>query len=211
MIKVYFFFFLAASFVFTASAQINQNQDQNFLNLNIFNTNSSPSSDAKDQAQRSNVPNNAAEASSNSFSALSTNKSLGAFSTGDATVDGYILDSATRHNLDPLLIFAQMSQESSFRKTAISHKGARGLMQLMPATAMRWGAKNIYNPKQNIEAGARYMRWLLDRYDGDVKLALAAYNAGEGAVKKHGNQIPPYAETRNYVTRIVAHYEKIRM
>jgi soluble lytic murein transglycosylase-like protein len=211
MIKVYFFFFLAASFVFTASAQVNQNQDQNLLNLNIFNSNSSPNADAKEQMPQSNLPNNAAGAASNSSSALSANKSLGAFSTGDAIVDGYILDSAARHNIDPLLIFAQMSQESSFRKTAVSHKGARGLMQLMPATAVRWGVKNIYNPQQNIEAGVRYMRWLLDRYNGDVKLALAAYNAGEGAVKKHGNKIPPYAETRNYVARIVAHYDRIRM
>jgi soluble lytic murein transglycosylase-like protein len=142
---------------------------------------------------------------------LPAGKSLGSFSTGNLTIDGYILESSTRHNVDPLLIFAQMSQESSFRLKATSHKGASGLMQLMPATAIRWGVKNIYNPQQNIEAGVKYMRWLLDRFNGDVKLALAAYNAGEGAVKKHGNQIPPYSETRNYVARISAHYDKIKM
>ncbi|HLM01960.1 MAG TPA: lytic transglycosylase domain-containing protein [Pyrinomonadaceae bacterium] len=139
------------------------------------------------------------------------NKSLGSFTTGDVVIDSYILDSSARHNIDPLLIFAQMSQESSFQKKATSHKGASGLMQLMPATAIRWGVKNIYNPKQNIEAGVKYMRWLLDKFNGDVKLALAAYNAGEGSVKKYGNKIPPYSETINYVKRISAHYDKIKM
>ncbi len=142
---------------------------------------------------------------------LVMNKSLGSFTTGNVVIDGYILESSARYNIDPLLIFAQMSQESSFRQKATSHKGASGLMQLMPATAARWGVKNIYNPKQNIEAGVKYMRWLLDRFGGDVKLALAAYNAGEGSVKKYGNQIPPYTETRNYVKRISEHYDKIKM
>jgi soluble lytic murein transglycosylase-like protein len=142
---------------------------------------------------------------------LLAGKSLGSFTTGSAVIDGYILESSVRHNIDPLLIFAQMSQESSFQKKATSPKGASGLMQLMPATAMRWGVKNIYNPKQNIEAGVKYMRWLLDLFGGDVKLALAAYNAGEGSVKKYGNKIPPYSETINYVKRISTHYGKIKM
>jgi soluble lytic murein transglycosylase-like protein len=142
---------------------------------------------------------------------LLAGKSLGSLTTGNAVIDGYILESSVRHNIDPLLIFAQMSQESSFQKKATSHKGASGLMQLMPATAMRWGVKNIYNPKQNIEAGVKYMRWLLDLFGGDVKLALAAYNAGEGSVKKYGNKIPPYSETVNYVKRITTHYDKIKL
>ena len=145
------------------------------------------------------------------YKELAANKSLGSFTTGNLTIDGYILDSSARHNIDPLLIFAQMSQESSFRKNATSRKGASGLMQLMPATAIRWGVRNIYNPQQNIEAGVKYMRWLLDKFDGDVKLALAAYNAGEGSVKKYGNKIPPYTETQNYVKRISTHYDKIKM
>jgi membrane-bound lytic murein transglycosylase MltF len=74
---------------------------------------------------------------------------------------------------------------------------------------MRWGVTNIYSPKQNIEAGVKYMRWLLDKFGGDVRLALAGYNAGEGAVKKYGNKIPPYRETRNYVARITANYERL--
>jgi Transglycosylase SLT domain len=132
------------------------------------------------------------------------------FTTGDAVVDGYITTSAARYGMDPLLIYAQMSQESGFKKKALSNKGASGLMQLMPPTARRFGVTNIYDPQQNIDAGIRYMRWLLDKFDGDVNLALAGYNAGEGAVMKYGNQIPPYNETQEYVRRITARYNSIR-
>jgi soluble lytic murein transglycosylase-like protein len=103
-----------------------------------------------------------------------------------------------------------MHQESSFKARAMSNKGARGLMQLMPPTASRFGVTNIWDPKQNIEGGARYMRFLLDLFSGDVRLALAGYNAGEGAVMKYGYQVPPYSETREYVRRIGARYSMIR-
>ena len=135
--------------------------------------------------------------------------SLGAFTTGDATIDSYIVDSSARYNIDPLLIYAQMHQESAFKLKATSYKGARGLMQLMPATAIRFGVTDIYNPKQNIEAGIKYMRWLLNKFGGDMALALAGYNAGEGAVMKYGNQIPPYRETQEYVRRISSRYNAI--
>lgn len=137
------------------------------------------------------------------------NKNLSGFTTGDATIDAYIVDSSLRYNIDPLLIYAQMHQESSFKLKAKSYKGASGLMQLMPATAVRLGVTDIYNPKQNIEGGVKYMRWLLDKFGGDVNLALAGYNAGEGAVMKYGNQIPPYRETQEYVRRITARYSSI--
>lgn len=136
--------------------------------------------------------------------------SLGEFTTGDDKIDSYITDSCLRYNIDPLLIYSQMHQESSFKLKATSYKGARGLMQLMPATAMRFGVTNIYDPKQNIEGGVKYMRWLMDTFGGDVSLALAGYNAGEGAVMKYGNQIPPYNETQEYVRRISARYASIR-
>jgi len=135
--------------------------------------------------------------------------SMGAFTTGDATIDSYITVSSARYRIDPLLIYAQMHQESGFKLKATSYKGARGLMQLMPGTAIRFGVTDIYNPKQNIEAGIRYMRWLLDKFGGNVTLALAGYNAGEGAVMKYGNQIPPYRETQEYVRRIGARYNSI--
>lgn len=135
---------------------------------------------------------------------------LSGFTTGDATVDSYILDSGRRNSVDPLLLYAIMHQESTFKPRAMSNKGARGLMQLMPGTAVRFGVTSIWDPKQNIEGGTRYMRFLLDKFDGDVQLALAGYNAGEGAVMKYGYRIPPYSETQEYVRRISRRYDLIR-
>ena len=140
---------------------------------------------------------------------MAAGNSMGAFTTGDAIIDSYIVDSSRRYKIDPLLIYAQMHQESGFKLKAMSYKGARGLMQLMPGTAIRFGVTDIYNPKQNIEAGIKYMRWLLDKFGGDISLALAGYNAGEGAVMKYGYQIPPYRETQEYVRRIGARYNSI--
>ena len=140
---------------------------------------------------------------------MSAGNNLGNFTTGDAVIDGYIVDSSKRYGIDPLLIYAQMHQESSFKLKATSYKGARGLMQLMPGTAARFGVSDIYNPKQNIEGGVKYMRWLLDTFGGDVVLALAGYNAGEGAVMKYGNRVPPYRETQEYVRRISARYNDV--
>ncbi len=131
------------------------------------------------------------------------------FTTGSPVIDSYIVDSSHRYGIDPLLIYSQMHQESSFKLHATSNKGASGLMQLMPATARRLGVTNIYEPKQNIEGGVKYMRMLLDMFGQDVNLALAGYNAGEGAVMRYGNQIPPFAETREYVRRISARYSSI--
>jgi soluble lytic murein transglycosylase-like protein len=135
---------------------------------------------------------------------------LDGFSTGDATIDRFIVDSGTRNGVDPVLLYAIMHRESSFKRGAVSPKGARGLMQLMPGTAARFGVSNIFDPRQNIEGGARYVRLLLDMFDGDVRLALAGYNAGEGAVLKYGRRVPPYAETQEYVRRISERYELMR-
>src|SRR5881227_1669887 len=135
---------------------------------------------------------------------------LRGYTTGSSEVDGYLLQSGTNNGVDPLLLYSVMHQESSFKSHAVSPKGARGLMQLMPGTAMRYGVTNIFDPRQNIEGGARYLRFLLNRFDGDVNLALAGYNAGEGAVEKYGWQIPPYAETQEYVRRISRRYSLIQ-
>lgn len=136
-------------------------------------------------------------------------KTLGTLSTGNPAIDDFIEEFSELYNVDPLLIYAQMNQESTFNGRAVSPKGAGGFMQLMPDTARRFGVTNVYNPKQNIKAGVKYMRWLLDKFNGDMRLALAGYNAGEGAVMKYGNKIPPYRETQNYVARIMTHYELI--
>lgn len=131
------------------------------------------------------------------------------FTTGNSLHDQYIVESSRKYGIDPLLIYAQMHQESAFKIKATSHKGASGLMQLMPATARRLGVTNIYDPRQNIEGGVKYMRMLLDMFGQDVTLALAGYNAGEGAVMKYGRNVPPYSETREYVRRISARYGSI--
>jgi len=134
---------------------------------------------------------------------------LKGFTTGVPDHDRFIVESSQRYRIDPLLIYAQMHQESSFKIRATSHKGASGLMQLMPATARRFGVTKIYDPQQNIDAGVKYMRWLLDTFNQDVRLALAGYNAGEGAVMKYGWNIPPYRETQEYVRRISSRYSMI--
>lgn len=144
------------------------------------------------------------------LTSMPMNPSLGGFTTGNSEVDNYIVESGKRNSVDPLLLYSIMHQESSFKPRAMSYKGARGLMQLMPPTALRFGVRNIWDPKQNIEGGARYMRFLLDLFDGDVRLALAGYNAGEGAVMKYGYKVPPYSETQEYVRRIGKRYSMIR-
>ena len=135
---------------------------------------------------------------------------LRGYTTGSSDVDGYLVQSGTKNGVDPLLLYSVMHQESSFKSHAVSPKGARGLMQLMPGTAMRYSVTNIFDPRQNIEGGARYLRFLLDRFEGNVNLALAGYNAGEGAVEKYGWQIPPYAETQEYVRRISRRYSLLQ-
>ena len=135
--------------------------------------------------------------------------SLDGFTTGDTRIDSYIAGSGRRHGVDPVLIYSIMHRESAFKRNAVSNKGARGLMQLMPATAARFGVRDIFDPAQNIDAGARYMRFLLDRFGGDVRLALAGYNAGEGADDKY-NGVPPYRETQEYVRRIGERYTMMR-
>ncbi|HAF23672.1 MAG TPA: lytic transglycosylase [Blastocatellia bacterium] len=141
---------------------------------------------------------------------IKVSNSLDRFTTGNAQVDSFIVDSGTRNSVDPLLIYSIMHQESTFKPRAMSNKGARGLMQLMPGTAQRFGVTSIWDPRQNIEGGARYVRFLLDLFQGDVNLALAGYNAGEGAVMKYGYRIPPYSETQEYVRRISRRYDLIR-
>jgi soluble lytic murein transglycosylase-like protein len=123
-------------------------------------------------------------------------------SAGAAQYSALIDEHATLNGVSPDLVRAVIQAESAFNPRARSHKGAMGLMQLMPATAADFGVLDAYDPGENIRAGVAYLKQLLDAYDGRVELALAAYNAGPGAVKKYGFTVPPYRETRDYVAKI---------
>jgi soluble lytic murein transglycosylase-like protein len=129
-----------------------------------------------------------------------------AWTTGSARIDGLIRLNARRYGIDSYLVYCVMNQESRFNAGATSPAGASGLMQLMPATAARYGVANIYDPAQNIMGGTHYLSDLLRLFGGRVDLALAGYNAGEGAVMKYGNRVPPYSETQNYVRTIGTRY-----
>ena len=123
--------------------------------------------------------------------------------------DGLIINAARKHNMDPALIKAVIKAESNFNHRAVSRKGARGLMQLMPATASSLQVQDSFHPENNIEGGVKYLRYLLNYFNGNLPLALAAYNAGENAVIRHGG-VPPYRETKEYIQRVFSYLDKFR-
>ena len=129
------------------------------------------------------------------------------WSTGSKGLDSLIRQNGNKHGVDPYLIFLVMEQESHFNTRVVSPKGARGLMQLMPGTAARFGVRRPHDPAQNVSGGTRYLKELLKRFNNRVDLVLASYNAGEGAVARFGNRVPPYRETRNYVKKISYRYK----
>ena len=130
-----------------------------------------------------------------------TGRNRPAMDMGRDGVEKLVREAANRHRVDPALVRAVIETESNWNPKAWSHKGAGGLMQLIPTTAQRYGAFDVFDPQQNIDAGVKHLKWLLERYNGNLDLALAAYNAGEGAVDRvHG--IPAYRETRNYVQKV---------
>jgi soluble lytic murein transglycosylase-like protein len=133
---------------------------------------------------------------------------IGSLSSGDpARFDDYIFSSSQRYGVDPALVRAVVKVESDFNEAARSNKGAQGLMQLMPDTARQHNVGNVYDPEENIEGGVQHLRLLLDRYQGDLPLTLAAYNAGVKAVEKHRG-IPPYSETKEYVRRVLSYLQR---
>jgi soluble lytic murein transglycosylase-like protein len=127
--------------------------------------------------------------------------------SGDRDLDLIIMRAGEREGVDPRLVHAVIWQESKYKNDAVSHVGAQGLMQLMPATAKRFGCENANDAESNVNAGVKYLRVLLKRFDGDVTLALAGYNAGEGNVDKYEG-VPPFGETQNYVRVITGRYGK---
>jgi soluble lytic murein transglycosylase-like protein len=167
-------------------------------------------------------PNNAASMRAARSAAAEVDQYLGHDSTQSATakivsanfrgptaspgdIDSAIEQAAARHNVDPNLVRAVVKVESNFNPNAVSRKGAMGLMQLMPSTARQLKVKDPFDPEQNVDAGVRQLKQLLESYDGDIKLTLAAYNAGAGAVARSSG-VPHYAETQNYVRRITNLY-----
>jgi len=131
--------------------------------------------------------------------------------TGPARKAGYdqVVEEVSRtHGLESALLHAVISVESSYNPKAVSSKGAAGLMQLMPQTAKRYGVADSFDPRQNLNGGARYLKDLLRMFNNDTSLALAAYNAGEHAVMKYGNRVPPYGETLQYVPRVLDYYQR---
>lgn len=135
--------------------------------------------------------------------------SLGGRAATGAAFDDLISSASGRYNVDPDLIRAVIKTESDFNSNARSNKGAMGLMQLMPDTARLHNVSDAFNPNENVDGGVRHLRLLLERYQGNLELSLAAYNAGAGAVEKHGG-IPPYNETREYVRKVLRFYDAFR-
>ncbi len=126
-----------------------------------------------------------------------------------AQIDALVGENAQSQDVDPALIKAIIANESGFNANATSNVGAQGLMQLMPGTAAGLGVTDAYDPAQNVAGGTKYIKGLLQRFNGDVRLAVAAYNAGPGAVEKYDG-VPPYAETQNYVQNVLSSYAKYR-
>ena len=118
-----------------------------------------------------------------------------------------VSDASTSFDLSPALLHAVITVESAYNHRAVSPAGAMGLMQLMPGTADRYGVRDAFDPRENIRGGCAYLRHLMGLFDGDLKLVLAAYNAGEGAVQKYNLSIPPYRETQDYVRKVLEHYQ----
>ena len=140
----------------------------------------------------------------------SSSKKARGWTTGNVRIDGLIKQSGVKYGVDPYLIFCVMEQESHFNARALSPKGARGLMQLMPGTSARFGIRRPSDPAQNIAGGTRYLKQLIGQFNGRIDLVLASYNAGEGAVMKFGRKVPPYRETRAYVKRISLRYRRAK-
>lgn len=209
MIKLFilvFFVIFSGVFSHTAIADIYEYIDE----AGITHYSDAPSNDNYVLILKSDQPANASASSNNpdsNLEVLANRHSTATLSSPQLLAQ--IEQSALNHQLSSELIHAVMHVESAYKVKAKSYKGAQGLMQLMPATASRLGVKNSYDPVQNIEGGAKYLKELLTLFNNDVTLALAAYNAGESAVIRYGNKIPPYKETQAYVPKVLNIYRAL--
>ena len=165
-----------------------------------------------DQKAKSTTVNHTARESANPFSVRIPSQVSRWSGTMFQRIQPYhqdIMQASGKYQMDPALVYAVISQESAGNPTVVSKSGAKGLMQLMDGTASELGVQNSFDPKQNIEGGTKYLRQQIDRFGGDLKLALAAYNAGPGAVSRYGG-IPPYKETTEYVDKVMAYYQEYK-
>ena len=137
-------------------------------------------------------------------------KSLVLKNIDNTSYDSIIMQHALTSGIDPMLVKAVMKAESNFNPRAVSHKGARGLMQLMPDTARLMKVDDPFDPEENIKGGTRYLKYLDDMFAGNLELILAGYNAGPGRVIEHNMNVPPYEETRTYIQRVKAYYHKLK-
>lgn len=135
--------------------------------------------------------------------------SSGAQKLNSASVQPFVSEAAAKYDLDPALIEAVIKQESAYDAGAQSHVGAQGLMQLMPETAKELGVENSFDPRQNVMGGAKYLRQLMDQFDGNLTKVIAGYNAGPGAVSHYGG-VPPYTETQDYVAKVLKNFEDLK-
>lgn len=151
----------------------------------------------------------AAPAASPAKISANTNKAIVA-SAKRKHFELYVQEAAKAFQIEAALLHAVITAESNYNARALSRKGAIGLMQLMPQTAKQYGITDPYDPGQNIRGGAQYLKYLLGLFNNDLQLVLAAYNAGENAVRRHGNRLPPYQETLRYVPKVLGYYQKYR-
>jgi len=160
--------------------------------------------EAETPAQSAGQPSD--ETGQTTESSVKSSETTGTVTSGNRVIDEVVMASSARHGVDPKLVFAVMRKESRFNPRARSGKNAMGLMQIVPATAHRFHKSNPRDIGQNVDCGVQYLRWLLERFSGDVRLALAGYNAGENTVIHCGYRVPNIRETKNYVNTIVAEY-----
>lgn len=184
-----------------------QSIERQFQSLSNF---SAPELDNDFQSILNSTMSSQSQKTSNDIQDKAFSASYGSKKLSNDELDPIIEKYAAKNNLDSAFVKALIKQESGFQPAVKSHCGAMGLMQLMPSTAASLGVDNAFDPEQNIEGGTKYLKGLMDRYQGNKELALAAYNAGSGAVQKYGG-IPPYAETQNYVKNVLKNYQNYKV